>query len=106
MLINLNQAPISICYNQSPVVSLILAAMGEQFSNIIDVTLAYPDNVENPFKDMLMGRMKRIVVQIKVLPVDEQVRGDYFNDKRYKRQFQQWLGDLWSDKDKELDKIY
>ncbi|GAM54939.1 1-acyl-sn-glycerol-3-phosphate acyltransferase [Vibrio ishigakensis] len=53
-----------------------------------------------------MGRMKRIVVQIKVLPVDEQVRGDYFNDKRYKRQFQQWLGDLWSDKDKELDKIY
>ncbi len=87
-------------------IAYTLAAMGEQFSNIIDVTLAYPDNVENPFKDMLMGRMKRIVVQIKVLPVDEQVRGDYFNDKRYKRQFQQWLGDLWSDKDKELDKIY
>lgn len=87
-------------------IAYTLAAMGEQFSNIIDVTLAYPDNVENPFRDMLMGRMKRIVVQIKVLPVDEQVRGDYFSDKRYKRQFQQWLGDLWSEKDKRLDKIY
>ncbi|PMG34340.1 hypothetical protein BCS96_03315 [Vibrio breoganii] len=63
--------------------------MGEQFDNIIDVTLAYPDNVENPFKDMLMGRMQRIVVKVNVLPVDDQV-----------------LGDLWNDKDKELGKLY
>lgn len=36
-----------------------------------------------------MGRMQRIVVKVNVLPVDDQV-----------------LGDLWNDKDKELDKLY
>ncbi len=49
--------------------------MGEQFENIIDVTLAYPENTDKPFKDMLMGRMTKIVVHVKVLPVDEQVLG-------------------------------
>lgn len=87
-------------------IAYTLAAMGEQFSNIIDVTLAYPDNVESPFKDMLMGKMGRIVVKIRVLPVDENVRGDYFNDKPYKRNFQQWLGQLWQDKDKVLEQYY
>ena len=87
-------------------IAYTLAAMGEQFDNIIDVTLAYPDNIDNPFKQMLMGRMKRIVVHIKVLPVDEQVTGDYFNDKQYKRRFQKWLGNLWEEKDKRLDEIY
>ena len=79
---------------------------GEQFSNIIDVTLAYPDNTDKPFRDMLMGRMHRIVVRIRVLPVDEQVRGDYFHDKPYKRQFQQWLTALWQRKDQQLATLY
>ncbi len=87
-------------------VAYTLAAMGEQFENIIDVTLAYPDNLDKPFRDMLMGRMKRIVVRIRVLPVDENVSGDYFNDKPYKRQFQQWLGGVWQDKDELLKQIY
>ncbi|WCE29722.1 acyltransferase [Vibrio sp. SCSIO 43137] len=87
-------------------IAYTLAAMGEQFDSIIDVTLAYPDNRELPFKDMLMGRMKRVVVRIKVLPVDEQVSGDYFNDKPYKRAFQGWLTDVWQQKDKLLDEIY
>ncbi|MDW6002312.1 acyltransferase [Vibrio mangrovi] len=87
-------------------IAYTLAAMGEQFENIIDVTLAYPDNQDTPFKDMLMGRMQRIVVCVRVLPVDEQVTGDYFNDKPYKRQFQKWLGDVWEHKDAALDDIY
>ncbi|MCG9650992.1 acyltransferase [Vibrio brasiliensis] len=87
-------------------IAYTLAAMGDQFDNIIDVTLAYPDNTEKPFKDALMGRMKRIVVRTKVLPVDEQVRGDYFNDKPYKRQFQQWLGEIWKDKDEVLKELH
>jgi len=87
-------------------IAYTLAAMGEQFDSIIDVTLAYPDNREQPFKDMLMGRMKRVVVRVKVLPVDEQVTGDYFNDKPYKRAFQSWLTDVWQEKDKLLDDIY
>ncbi len=87
-------------------IAYTLAAMGEVFENIIDVTLAYPENTNKPFKDMLMGRMTKIVVRVKVLPVDERVLGDYFNDKPYKRQFQQWLGDVWQEKDQVLQEIH
>jgi hypothetical protein len=87
-------------------IAYTLAAMGDQFDSIIDVTLAYPENTHKPFRDMLMGRMSKIVVRVKVLPVDEQVQGDYFNDKPYKRQFQQWLGDVWQEKDQLLQEIH
>ncbi|WPC74159.1 acyltransferase [Vibrio porteresiae] len=87
-------------------IAYTLAAMGEQFENIIDVTLAYPDNLEKPFRDMLMGRMKRIVVKVNILPMNEQVTGDYFNDKQYKRQFNQWLNTVWEEKDATLKTIH
>ncbi|EMQ2877176.1 acyltransferase [Vibrio navarrensis] len=87
-------------------IAYTLAAMGEQFDHIIDVTLAYPHNTDKPFRDLLLGRMRKMVVRIRVLPVNEQVMGDYFNDKPYKRQFQQWLGDLWQEKDAVLKEIH
>ncbi|KHT42140.1 acyltransferase [Vibrio sinaloensis] len=87
-------------------IAYTLAAMGDQFENIIDVTLAYPENTHKPFRDMLMGRMTKVVVRINVLPVDQQVRGDYFKDKPFKRQFQQWLGNVWQEKDELLKEIY
>ena len=87
-------------------IAYTLAAMGERFERIIDVTLAYPDNRHLPFRDLLMGRMRRIVVRINTLPLDEQVNGDYFNDKQFKRQFQKWLAQLWQDKDVSLQDIY
>ncbi|CAH0524260.1 acyltransferase [Vibrio hippocampi] len=87
-------------------IAYTLASMGELFDNIIDVTVAYPDNTEQPFKSALMGKMERIVVKVKVLPIDEQVSGDYFNDKPFKRQFQQWLSELWKQKDIELQQIH
>ncbi|UBO74138.1 acyltransferase [Aeromonas rivuli] len=80
-----------------------LAAMGEQFDSLIDVTIRYPDNSKTPFKDFLMGRMKRIQVRIEELPVDEALMGDYFNDKQFKRGFQAWLNQRWQEKDEVLE---
>lgn len=87
-------------------IAYTLGAMGDQFDAIIDVTLAYPENRELPFKDLLGGKMKKIVVRIDALPVDASVTGDYFNDKVYKRQFNQWLNGVWERKDRTLEAIY
>ena len=39
------------------------------------------------------------------IDVDDSITGDYFNDKAYKAQFQQWVNDLWVEKDAKLDKL-
>ncbi len=49
--------------------------------------------------------MKRIRVRIEEVPITSQLRGDYINDKQFKRQFQLWLNGLWQAKDLQLTTI-
>ncbi|AGO57623.1 putative acyltransferase YihG [Serratia plymuthica 4Rx13] len=86
-------------------IAFTLSALGKQFDKVLNVTLLYPENSERPFRDMLCGRLKRIVVRIELLPIDETLHGDYFNDKLFKRRFQLWLNTLWQEKDRLLDKL-
>ena len=79
--------------------------MGELFTSILDISLAYPQNRKHPMFAMLGGRMKRIVIDVKVLPVSEDVIGDYFNNPNFKQRFQSWLNDLWLEKDKRLQQL-
>jgi 1-acyl-sn-glycerol-3-phosphate acyltransferase len=80
-------------------IAFTLASMGEQFNAILDFTLLYPDNPNHVALDMLMGKLKRVVVQVEVLPVDQQVIGDYFNDAQFRERFQLWLNQRWQHKD-------
>ncbi|WP_261831863.1 acyltransferase [Leminorella grimontii] len=86
-------------------IALALNVLGSQFDRILNVTLFYPDNQKKPFIDLLCGRMKRVVMRIETLPVDDSIRGDYLNDKTYKRQFQLWLHETWQRKDKQLNEL-
>ncbi len=86
-------------------VAMALNVLGEQFDKLLDVTLCYPENDKTPFFDMLSGKLTRIVVRINLLPVNEELHGDYVNDKNFKRGFQQWLNKLWSGKDERIDAI-
>ena len=65
----------------------------------------YPDNHTRPFYDMLSGRLTRIVVRINLVPIGEELHGDYVNDKNFKRGFQRWLNGLWEEKDRQLTDI-
>ena len=87
-------------------IAFTLASMGEQFNAILDFTLLYPDNPHNVALDMLMGKLKRIVVQVEVLPVDQQVIGDYFNDEQFRERFQLWLNQRWQLKDQRIAQYY
>ncbi|MDM7861443.1 acyltransferase [Alteromonas sp. ASW11-36] len=86
-------------------IAFTLAAMGELFTNILDVSLAYPDNTRHPMLEMLAGQMRRIVIDVQVLPVDNDVIGDYFENASFKARFQQWLNGVWAAKDERLKQI-
>ncbi|MEP4890377.1 MAG: acyltransferase [Aliiglaciecola sp.] len=86
-------------------VAFTLATMGEQFTNILNVTILYPENTKHPMMDMLCGNLTRVFIHIDVLPVTDEVIGDYFNDVEFKGRFQTWLNQLWSSKDKFISQV-
>ncbi len=84
-------------------IAFTLTAMGELFSNILDITLAYP-NSRHPMMDMLSGRMTKIVIDVNTLPVSSDIIGDYFNEVTFQQRFQQWINDLWEAKNERMRK--
>ena len=86
-------------------VAMALNVLGSQFDKLLDVTLCYPQNNRRPFYDMLSGRLTRIVVRVNLMPVAEELYGDYVNDKNFKRRFQRWLNELWQEKDARLTEM-
>lgn len=77
-----------------------LNTMGEQFTELLDITLIYPENEDHPMMDMLCGRMKRIVIDVTSVPISNDLRGNYDIDDNFKAYFQQWLNTLWANKDR------
>ncbi|VEC02092.1 Probable acyltransferase yihG [Cedecea lapagei] len=87
-------------------IAMAMNVLGTQFDKMLNVTLCYPENDRLPFYDMLSGRMTKIVVRISLVPITEELHGDYVNDKHFKRRFQLWLNRLWSEKDKQLEALH
>lgn len=85
-------------------IAFTLATMGELFSDIIDITLLYPES-EHVMFDMLKGDLTMVVLHAKVQPVTTDIIGDYFNNQDFKQQFQQWLNKLWRSKDKYIAQL-
>jgi hypothetical protein len=42
------------------------------------------------------------VIQVELLPVDDSIIGDYFNDDVFRLKFQQWLNARWVQKDQQI----
>ena len=82
-------------------IALVLATMGEQLHSILDVTIAYPEGAKS-FWAFLCGEVSEIKVRVESLPIDEEVSGDYFKDREFRKRFRDWLNALWVKKDKTL----
>ena len=79
--------------------ALALNAMGEKFRAILDITIIYPDGTPT-FWHFLQGRMRRVVVRARVLPIPAHLIGaDYSGDAEVRLQYQAWVQQLWRDKD-------
>ena len=86
-------------------IAFTLAAMGELFTNLLDVTILYPGNVGSPMLNMLKGNLKKVVIRVKVIPIEQQIIGDYFNDEVFKANFQLWLNEVWRNKDEQIKQL-
>ncbi|MDL2269122.1 acyltransferase [Desulfosarcina sp. OttesenSCG-928-A07] len=81
-----------------------MSVMGDKFSQIVDVTIAYPHGIAS-FWDFMCGRVRNIRVRVRAIPVTADLMGDYLQDPQFKRNFQNWLNALWQEKDQEMARL-
>lgn len=82
--------------------ALALNAMGERFKSLVDATIVYPGGAPT-FWQFLCGRSPRIVVRLREVPIPAAFcTGDYAGDKAFRVSFQQWLAQLWEEKDRQI----
>jgi 1-acyl-sn-glycerol-3-phosphate acyltransferase len=86
-------------------IALALGVLGDQFNSILNVTIVYPDGIPT-FWGFLCGKVRRVVVRISPLQIPQEfLHGDYEGDKNFQVAFQQWVQDLWKDKDAQIDAL-
>ena len=86
-------------------VSFTLAAMGELFTNVLDISLLYPENKRHPMMAMLSGQMTKIVIDVDVTPIPELQQQSERTESEFRLYFQNWLNDLWKNKDARIKKL-
>jgi 1-acyl-sn-glycerol-3-phosphate acyltransferase len=83
-------------------IALALSCMGDMFDAIVDVTIVYPQGPIN-FWAMVCGEFEHVIIDIQKRPIEEWLlQGNYEDDREFRREFHQWLGRVWAEKD---DKI-
>ena len=79
-----------------------LGALGEKLNSLLDVTIVYPEGAQG-FWDFLCGRVRKVIVEVRQLTIPpEFYRGSYENDPEFRKRFQDWVAQLWADKDRRI----
>jgi 1-acyl-sn-glycerol-3-phosphate acyltransferase len=84
---------------------IALAAMGEQFEALLDVTIVYPQGTPT-FWHLLCGQIGAITVRVQQREIPPGVLGgDPLRDKAYRQRIGDWVDGQWRDKDGLIDKL-
>lgn len=84
---------------------IALAAMGEQFEALLDVSIVYPHGIPT-FWQLLRGQVQAVTVRVvqREIPADV-LGGDPLADKAYRQRIGSWVDGQWADKDRLIDTL-
>jgi 1-acyl-sn-glycerol-3-phosphate acyltransferase len=85
-------------------IAFVLGSLEEQIHRVLDVTIVYPDGATN-FWALLCGKIRKINVRVRSLPVSPELLGDYANDRRFRTRLQHWLNDIWAEKNQYIEEM-
>ena len=80
-------------------IAFVLNSLEEQLNRVLDVTIVYPDGAAN-FWAFLSGKIRRIKVRVRSLPVHRDLFGDYTHDGYFRSGLQRWLNEVWAEKNR------
>jgi 1-acyl-sn-glycerol-3-phosphate acyltransferase len=84
--------------------ALVMYAMGDYLSHIIDVTIFYPEGAPGLW-DYFCGKTRKIIVDVRSREMTPDLVGRYFEDSEFKEHFLGWLNSIWTKKDNLLDQL-
>lgn len=77
-----------------------LGAMAGTLKTLVDVTIVYPKDAPRTLFAFLGGSIKDIKVIVRQQEIPTWVSsGDYENDADFRERFQQWISEIWVNKD-------
>ena len=82
--------------------------MADSIDTLVDVTIAYPGFEARPpgLLDLCANRIREVRVSIRTAPVPAFLRGlDYQGKAEDRERFQDWVNQLWADKDREMARL-
>ena len=85
-------------------IAFVLGSMGKQIHKVLDVTIVYPDGVSS-FWAFLCGKIQKIKVRVRSLPVSPELLGDYVNDGPFRAGLQRWLNNSWAEKNRHIEEM-
>ena len=82
-----------------------LNAMGGKLDTLLDITILYPDHAGTSLFAFLGGAVPevRVIIHKRDIPTWAS-QGDYENDADFRLQFQNWVSEIWQNKDKLLER--
>ncbi len=85
--------------------AFVIDAMGDMLQSLVDVTIVYPDGTPSMLS-LLSGKMRRVIVHIREREIPPDLKsGDYEQDEQFRRRFQQWINQIWVEKDALIERL-
>lgn len=79
-------------------VAIVVNEMSDFLDGIINVTIDYEPH-DITLWDFAKGNFSSIKCRYEILPVSKEILGNYYEDRPYRKVFQQWLNEVWVKKD-------
>lgn len=85
--------------------ALALSILGDKIDALVDMTIVYPDGAPG-YGEFWLGEVPRIAVNMRKIDIPDWVLGgNYEDDAEYRERFQNWVDDLWIEKDQLISTI-
>jgi 1-acyl-sn-glycerol-3-phosphate acyltransferase len=85
--------------------ALALEILGDKVDALVDMTIVYPDGAPG-YGEFWLGEVPRIAVNLRKIDIPAWVlAGSYEDDAEFREKFQNWLDQLWTEKDRLIEQI-
>ena len=82
-----------------------LNILGDKIDALVDMTIVYPDGAPD-YGDFWLGDVSRIAVDLRKIDIpDWLLHGNYVDDPIYRERFQQWVDQIWTEKDQLISQM-